>query len=102
MEMDWVFVAPVIGSLGAMLIAALVVLLWPLSRRSAELMQMLIEERRRGDSQRQLADVAAALERLEQHLSHLDERQAFTEALLSERPPRIGAPAAEAAPRHSA
>lgn len=102
MEPSWVFLAPMIGTLGAMLIVAMVVLLWPLSRRSAELIQLIIEERRKGESQRQLADVAAVLDRMEQHLGQLDERQAFTEALLSDRQPRIGAPAAEPGPRHTA
>ena len=93
MELDWVFIAPVVGSLGMLLIVALVLLLWPLSRRSAELIQLLVEERRRGDSQRQLAEMAAVLGRIEEHLAQLEERQQFTEALLAERPARIAVPA---------
>lgn len=90
---DPIFVGPML----TIIIAAFVVLLWPLSRQSAELIQLLIEERRRGDGARQLADIAAALERIETHLAHLEERQSFTEALAARGQQPVGIPASNGA-----
>jgi hypothetical protein len=80
------FVGPVLS----MLLIAIVILLWPLSRKSAELLQLVLEERRRGDGARQLADMASALDRIEAHLAQLEERQSFTEALAARAQQPIG------------
>jgi Mg2+ and Co2+ transporter CorA len=77
------FVGPVLS----MLLIAFVILVWPLSRKSAELLQMIIEERRRGDNAKQLSDMAATLDRIEDHLQQLEERQSFTESLVSRTQP---------------
>jgi hypothetical protein len=87
---DPAFVGPVLS----MLLLAFVILLWPLSRKSAELVQLIIEERRRGDNAKQLADMASALNRIEDHLLQLEERQSFTEALAARAQQPVGIPAA--------
>jgi cell division protein FtsB len=84
------FVGPVLS----MLLIAFVVLAWPLSRKAAELLQLVIEERRRGDSARQLSDMSATLSRIEDHLVQLEERQGFTEALMARAQPPVGIAAA--------
>lgn len=83
-----------VGTIFTMLLVAFVVLVWPLSRKSAELLQLVIEERRRGDNAKQLADMASALNRIEDHLQQLEERQAFTEALAARAQQPVGIPAA--------
>lgn len=90
------FVGPVLS----MLLIAFVVLLWPLSRKSAELLQLVIEERRRGDNAKQLADMASTLNRIEDHLAQLEERQSFTEALVGRAQQPIGIAAANGTEPH--
>ncbi|HEX6911507.1 MAG TPA: hypothetical protein VF142_13980 [Longimicrobium sp.] len=90
------FVGPVLS----MLLIAFVILMWPLSRKSAELLQMIIEERRRGDNARQLSDMSATLDRIEGRLQQLDERQSFTEALVARTQQPIGIAAANGTDPH--
>ena len=79
-----------VGPILTMLIVAAVILLWPLSRKSAELIELMIDERRKGEGNRQLADMAAVLNRIENHLESLEERQSFTEALVSRQQQPVG------------
>ena len=90
------FVGPVLS----MLLIAFVILMWPLSRKSAELLQMIIEERRRGDNAKQLTDMSATLNRIEDHLLQLEERQSFTESLMARTQQPIGIGAANGAEPH--
>ena len=90
------FVGPVLS----MLLIAFVVLVWPLSRKSAELLQVIIDERRRGDNTRQLADMSATLERIEGHLQQLEERQSFTESLVARTQQPVGLAAGNGAAPH--
>ena len=79
-----------VGPILTILIVAAVILLWPLSRKSAELIELMIDERRKGEGSKQLSEMAAVLNRIEDHLEHLDERQSFTEALISRQQQPVG------------
>lgn len=89
---DPVFVGPLL----TLLIVSGTILLLPLSRKAAELVELLIEERRGGHNRKQIADIAATLDRIETQLVTLEERQSFAEALVARPQQPIGiAPATD-------
>lgn len=79
--------APMIVSTVFILVSGAVLLLRPISKRLGAYLEVLAEDRRRAaasplyDSER----LAAVLETLDRRLARLEERQQFTEALLSRR-----------------
>jgi hypothetical protein len=88
--MDWEILAPMIGGVAFMLITALTILLWPLSRRLAHLVEVIIQEksRVRPESDARLEEV---LLRMDARLARLEEERQFTSALLSPTPDARGA-----------
>lgn len=74
------------------------VIAFPVSRRLGALLEEWVEERRRarlgaGDAEelhRRLADVRDRLDRLEEHVERVSERQQFTESLLEGTEPGEG------------
>jgi len=79
--------APMIVSTVLILVSGAVLLLRPISKRLGAYLEVLAEDRRRAvatqshDPER----LAAVLEALDRRLARLEERQEFTEALLSHR-----------------
>lgn len=89
---DPVFVGPLL----TLVIVSGTILLLPLSRKAAELLELLIQERRGGENRKQISDIAATLDRIENQLATLEERQSFAEALVARPQHPIGiAPAAD-------
>jgi hypothetical protein len=74
-------VAPVIVGVTFMLMVAGVILLRPITKRLGDLLELLILERRR-QSAAPLPRLGETLERMEERLRLLEERQDFTDSLV--------------------
>jgi hypothetical protein len=82
--MDWDILAPMIGGVSFMLIVAITILLWPLSRRLGHLIEVIIQEKSR-KSPPVDASIEELLVRMDARLCRLEEEQRFASALLGER-----------------
>lgn len=94
--MIWDTLAPMLVMITGILTAGGVIILRPLSKRLAELLHVMAQERVGAPrSTAELAQVRDLLASMESRLSLLEERQNFTEALMDERrlqlEPRSGA-----------
>jgi hypothetical protein len=83
-------VAPMVGMVVLFISTAVVLVLRPISKRLGLYLEVLAEERRRELSQKPMDRVEAQrivqlLENVDQRLAHLEERQEFTDKLLSDR-----------------
>ena len=75
-------IAGMVFSLLVVLVIAGSVLLFPLTRRLGQLLELRLEERRGGVEADALAEVQAAVASLEGEVTRLRERQEFVERLL--------------------
>lgn len=80
--MDWSEIAPMVVGVAFMLITALTILLWPVSRRLGHLLQIVIQEKGQPGALPK-PDVEDVLRRVEARLARLVEEQRFTSALLA-------------------
>ncbi len=79
-------IAPMIVAVTLILTIGGVALLRPLSKRLGDLLEVMVQERRQPRIGEDLAQVKELLETTNQRLSLLEQRQDFTESLLSSRP----------------
>jgi hypothetical protein len=83
-----------VGMVVLFICTALVLVLRPISKRLGSYLEVLAEERRRELSQKPMDRVEAQrivqlLENVDQRLMQLEERQEFTDKLLSDKPTKI-------------
>jgi len=79
---DWEFIAPMIVSIVLFLTIGGVLILRPLALRVSELLELYARDRTQG-ADRELAQVRELLESMDARLRLMEERQDFTERLLS-------------------
>jgi hypothetical protein len=86
-------IAPMLVAISLIVTTGGVILLRPITRKLGSYLEVLAEERRRALNQQpavstaDTARLAAALERIEDRLAHVEKNQDFTEKLLAERQP---------------
>src|SRR5262245_33578445 len=82
-------IAPMVMAMTLFLTTGLVLILRPISKRLGTYLETLAEERRRQLAMPPADDsrVLSALESIERRMARLEERQAFTDALLTGRKP---------------
>lgn len=76
------FIAPMIVLVTAILTIGGVIILRPLSKRVAELLHAMSQEKLSATGNKDMAQVRELLATMESRLSLLEERQSFSEALL--------------------
>lgn len=83
--MDWSNIAPMLVTMTLILTVGAVALLRPLAKRLGDLVQLMIEERRRSLERphHSLEPLQESVEALNARLALLEERQDFTDALLT-------------------
>ena len=83
--MEWELFAPMVVLLTAILTVGGVLLLRPLTKRLGDLLQIMAEERRIKDrpQTKELGQVRDVLEAINSRLALLEERQDFTDQLIS-------------------
>jgi len=83
-------VAPMVLGMTFMIVSGLVILLRPISKRLGVYLEVLAEQKRALPQQRpEDPRVLAALENIERRMARLEERQAFTDALLAGKKPEL-------------
>jgi hypothetical protein len=84
---------PIVSMLFTLVLAAMVggfILLFPISRRLGAYLEQRLEGRLGGDgSAAERRELESAVRSLQREIERLSERQAFTEALLSDRDPLL-------------
>jgi hypothetical protein len=87
--MDPDSIAPMVMAMTLFITTGLVLILRPISKRLGSYLEVLAEERRRANAAPPPDDtrVLNALENIERRMARLEERQAFTDALLAGRKP---------------
>lgn len=83
--MDWEFIAPMITAIVLIVTVGGVAVLRPLSKRVADLLEVFARDRHQGHELGQVRDL---LETMNARLQLLEERQDFTERLLTSRAER--------------
>lgn len=80
----WEFIAPMVLGVVLVVTAGAVILLRPVSKRLGELLELMIEDRRKGErgGRAQLDHLAEVVETVQSRLALIEERQDFTDALL--------------------
>jgi hypothetical protein len=81
------FIAPMIVSVTLIVTTGGVILLRPLSKRLAELLQAMTREKLSPTEEKELAQLRAHSAAMESRLALVEERLAFTEALLEKKRP---------------
>lgn len=81
--MEWEFIAPMIVSIVLFLTIGGVLILRPLALRVSELLELYAQDRTKGVD-RDLGQVKDLLESMDARLQLIEERQDFTERLLTE------------------
>jgi len=84
-------VAPMVMAVTFFVVTGLVILLRPISKKLGAYLEVLAEERRRSLGEQpatrlESEQLARVIERLDDRLARLEERQEFTDRLLVERP----------------
>lgn len=83
-------VAPMLLGMTLFIVTGAVILLRPISKRLGTYLEALAEEKRKGGvPMTEDPRVISALEGIERRMARLEERQAFTDALLSGRKPEF-------------
>jgi hypothetical protein len=86
--MDPGSIAPMVMAMTLFITTGLVLILRPISKRLGSYLEVLAEERRRANAAPpDDTRVLNALENIERRMARLEERQAFTDALLAGRKP---------------
>lgn len=88
--------APMIIGVILILTVGAVILLKPLSKQGAALLEQMLKDRREGRAGHEIEHLTSALANLSDRMSLLEERQSFTESLVEAGPgsrPRIAAAA---------
>jgi hypothetical protein len=80
-------VAPMLLGMTFFIVTGAVILLRPISKRLGSYLEALAEEKRKGPVVSEDPRVLGALENIERRMARLEERQAFTDALLAGRKP---------------
>lgn len=81
--MDWDLIAPMVVSIVFFVTVGGVILLRPLSKRLGDLLEVMAQERRELPGlEREFTRMREGLDRLEDRLQLLEERQDFTDQLL--------------------
>lgn len=83
--MEWEFVAPMVVSIVLFLTIGGVLILRPLSKRLAELLEVMTRNREQPRLQEESIRLHEQLETLSERLSLVEERQDFSDQLLQER-----------------
>ena len=83
--MDWEIVAPMIVMVTGIVTAGGVLVLRPISKRLAELLAVMAQQKSGGSSELEAARLREVVSSLESRLALLEERQNFTENLLTSR-----------------
>jgi hypothetical protein len=83
--MEWEFIAPMIMSVVFILTVGGVLVLRPLSKRLADLLEVMVQNRQEPRIEDELLHMRELMETMTGRLSLLEERQDFTERLLSEK-----------------
>ena len=83
--MEWEFIAPMVVSIVLFVTIGGVLVLRPLSKRLAELMEVMIQNRKQPQVEDELLRMRELMETMTSRLSLLEERQDFTERLLTEK-----------------
>lgn len=98
MPVDIIPLAGMLFSLLVVLVIGAMILLFPLSKRLGQLLEMRLEQQRSGDAvpKQELEELRRIVESLQSEMSLLSERQQFMERLLeSGDRPRLGAKTTE-------
>lgn len=78
--------APMIVTVTLILVVGAVILLKPVSKQASALLEQMLKDRREGRTTEDADRLTAALESISERMRLLEERQAFTETLISGRP----------------
>lgn len=84
--MDWDAVAPMIVFVTGIVTAGGVLVLRPISKRLADLLAVMAQQKREGSSELEAARLREVVSSLESRLALLEERQNFSESLLASSP----------------
>ncbi len=82
-------VAPMVLGLVFVVMSGAVILLRPITKRLGAYLEVLAEQKRQAPAIQEDPRVLAALEGIERRMARLEERQAFTDALLAGRKPEL-------------
>jgi hypothetical protein len=80
-------VAPMVMAVTLFLVTGGVLVLRPIAKRLGAYLEVLAEQKRQAPQVQEDPRVLAALENIERRMARLEERQAFTDALLAGRKP---------------
>jgi hypothetical protein len=82
--------APMIVTVTLILMIGAVILLKPLSKQGAALLEQMLKDRREGRTADDLEHLTSAMASLSERMRLLEDRQAFTESLLEATPENRG------------
>lgn len=78
--------APMIVTVTLILMVGAVILLKPLSKQGAALLEQMLKDRREGRSVNELEHLTSSMASLSERMRLLEERQSFTESILEATP----------------
>lgn len=82
--------APMIVTVTLILMIGAVILLRPLSKQGAALLEQMLKDRREGRTMNDLEHLTSAMANLSERMHLLEERQSFTESLIEAAPESRG------------
>jgi hypothetical protein len=83
-------IAPLIVAVTLILMVGAVILLKPLSKQGAALLEQMLNDRREGHTANDLEHLTSSMASISERMRLLEERQSFTESLIETAPERRG------------